>query len=231
MRNYQVLGLALLAVFAFSAVVSSSALAETTLLAEWLVNGAAFSGTLATTYEGTWLLEDTKAFGTKIAGECMVLFDGTVGPSGEDLTSMVLNLAGTKLIGVKLTGESLEGEVDCKADAGCQENKDIKVWLTRESFPTLMFLMESGTFLDAFLGTPGYEVECLVLGIADSDECTGNTSGEVKNVTGGVEVIFGEAAGTEKGNCTVGGAGAGVIESVGTNLTKTETGTLSVSSE
>jgi hypothetical protein len=230
MKKYQILGLALLAVFAFSAVLSASALAETTLLAEWLVNSATFTGTLTTTSEGTLLLEDNKAFGAKIAVECMGRFEGTIGPSGEDLTTMVLNLAGTKLIGVKLTGESLEGEVDCKAETGCQENKDIKVWLTRETIPTLMFLMESGTFLDAFLGTPGYEFECLVLGIADSDECTGNTSGEAKNVTGGIEVIFSASAGTEKGNCTVGGVGAGVIESVGINLTKTE-GTLSVSSE
>jgi hypothetical protein len=96
-------------------------------------------------------------------------------------------------------------------------------WLTE------LFLMESGAFLDRIFagpnGQPGYEMFCPTSGGENS--CTGATSSTITN--GATDVIGVFDATSEKGTCTLGGAGAGDQEK-GEGLTFETGGTLSVSS-
>jgi hypothetical protein len=69
MKRIHIIGISLIAIFAFSVVVAASASAAITiLLAEWLVNGAAVTTTLTVSSSGEFLLEDSKVsllFGAK----------------------------------------------------------------------------------------------------------------------------------------------------------------------
>src|ERR1700722_14966934 len=105
MKKIQILGVALLALFALSAVVASLASAETTLLAEWLSAGASIGAAVASKSTGTITLEDTKL---GIGVLCTGSFDGTVGPHGAATVTEVLNAGGTKieLAGTLLTCEA-----------------------------------------------------------------------------------------------------------------------------
>ena len=74
MKTIQMMGLTVGAMLAFVAGLATTASAETTLLAEWLLNGNAVSGTVPTKVEGEVLLED-KTF--KVAITCSgILTDG-----------------------------------------------------------------------------------------------------------------------------------------------------------
>ena len=219
MKRIQILGVSLLALFALSAIVANIASAETTLLAEWLKNGAAITVETASKSEGTIILEDTKL---GIGVLCSGIFDGTVGPNGEDLITKVLSLAGVAV--------SLSALLECSTDKFCESGTDVLVSPDGLPWKTLLILMENGKFLDIFFA-PDYFTECLVLGLKVSETCSvAETGGEVVNVTGGVEAV---GAPTPQANCTTGGTGAGIIEFVkGENLTTlTGGGTLTVSSE
>jgi hypothetical protein len=221
MKKIHVMMLALVAVFAFSATVASVASAETTLLAEWLNNGATIpAGThLATVSEGEIILEDEKA---GLAVLCSGEFFGTVGNDGEDVVTLVTALKSTADI-------TLENKLVCTSDKFCDTGTDILVSPENLPWQTRVVLMENGTFLDVFFA-PTYFTECLVLGIKVSEECTAaQTGGEVINIVGGVEA---KGKPSPNANCTTGGAGAGKIEFVGPNITKlTAGGPLTVSSE
>ncbi|HEY3970080.1 MAG TPA: hypothetical protein VGL79_01665, partial [Solirubrobacteraceae bacterium] len=138
MKKLYFIGLALLAVFAFSSVLVASASAETTLLAEWLFNGAAVTGTLATEISGEILLEDNKA---PIIGKsdvsCSGILDGWVDANGLDIVSEVLTL--TTKLPVTLAGAGLL----CSAGSGCEaatEVSPIEVWPVGLPWPTLLVL-------------------------------------------------------------------------------------------
>ena len=125
MKKSQVLGIALLALFAFGALTATSAMAVT-LLAEWLVGGAAVTTELTTTTTGELLLEDTKV---PIIGKASVLcsgiFDGWVGPNSLDFISEVLTSGGVAVSNAgTLTGESLT----CTAQTGCETSTSPLVW-------------------------------------------------------------------------------------------------------
>jgi hypothetical protein len=179
MRKFQTVLFAMLAVSALGAIIASSAFGETTLLAEWLANGAEITANLATTSTGSLLLEDTETIAGKAAVLCEGIFIGTVGANGKDETTEVQNLAKEK-IGV-LGGLALK----CVAETGCAaatEASPIEVWPVGLPWKTELFLMENGTFLDLVSATEvGYELLCLVLGINAEDKCTG-TDGEVEIV-------------------------------------------------
>jgi hypothetical protein len=190
MRKFQIVMLALLVVSALSAVFAMSASAEVTLLAEWLVSGAAITaGEEATTQEGELLLEDGAAASSVL---CTAIFDGFVLANGLDSVTKVLHLDGTEVTelgGVlPLTGTTATGP-DCVHVTGCAEGTEaspIKVWPLGLPWHTLLFLMANGTFLDDVSkenGTTfGYELECLVSGILVTDTCeSGLTEFEVVN--------------------------------------------------
>lgn len=219
MRKIQVLGIALVAMFAFSAIVASMASAETTLLAEFLLNGAAITTAVATAGEGELILEDNKAgLGVKCSG----ILDGTVSSDGKDEVSTVLTLAG---VTVTLTAPLL-----CKSNKFCEESAtDIEASPEKLPFLSQAELTEAGAFRDIVTAAT-YFTSCLVIGIKVSEECTAtNASYEMLNLAGGIEAM--EKV-SPNGTCTVGGSGAGELTFAAGNLLKpTAGGTLSVSSE
>jgi hypothetical protein len=164
MRKYQALLLALLAVFAVAAVTAGAASAETTLLAEWLIAGAQVL-TLTSIETTGELLLTTKVLG--IAGAailCSGIFDGTVGPNGEDEVTELLNLS-HELIGSELVGLSLKCTVQASTVKECGEvGAEAELWTDELPWHTLLVLKEpftsTGTFLDWFLNG-GYHVLCL----------------------------------------------------------------------
>jgi hypothetical protein len=218
MRKIHILGIALVAMFAFSAVVASMASAETTLLADWEINGAIVTANTATTAEGEIQLEDTKA---KLGVTCSGKFIGTVGANGVDSVTEVQSLTGTA---VTLTAPLL-----CKSHKFCEESTtDIEASPEGLPWTTKAYLTEAGAFSDLTVKA-SYSTSCLVLGIKVSEECTDeNASYELLNVTGGIEAM---GAALPDGNCTTGGSGAGEVTFLAGNLLKpTAGGTLTVSS-
>jgi hypothetical protein len=195
MKKIHIVGLALVAIFALSAFMTSSALAATKV---WLVDAAALTATenvdSETTGEGL-LLVDTKGglFGERVDLDCTGLDAGTVGLLGVDKVTAIT-------------------EVKCKTLEGtCPEPEAKPLHLPWQTLLTL-----SGTnFRDGISGTggePGWNVVCLK---AVEDECVAKagTTVKVENVTGGIDAIFEEA---EKANCSRGGSNAGFV--TGTNF-------------
>ena len=215
MKKLQMFGLALIVMSAFSALTVASASAEVTLLAEWLLNGAAIVVLTPAMWTREVLFVDP--LGVHIV--CSYILDGSVGPNGEYEITKVLTLAGVE---VTLTATLL-----CKTVSQCEESAtDIELSPEKLPFHGLIFLMENGTFLAREEGT--FSLSCLVLGIKVSEECssTGSTY-EGLNVTGGVEV---GGVGTPLWNCT-GGAEKGEVEPLAGNLlTLTEGGDITLSS-
>lgn len=239
MRKFHVLGMALIAVFALSVVVAESASATVVfLLAEWLVNGAAVTSALPTKAEGELLLENTKA---PIVGKAMVLcsgiLDGTVGPNGEDEVIELLNLTGTAISLTALSGTSLS----CADQENCESSK---VWAANLPWKTELNLIEiNGVSFFGILflkkagvtGSPGWYVECTVLGVKASEECTAEPDvAEAKNIAAGVETMFSdkftEEAGLKLAECSGNKEETGIVEGPGTETTTESGTTLSVSS-
>jgi hypothetical protein len=203
MKKHHVLGLLMLALFAFSAVMAASASAETTLLAEWLIKEKAVATLTSVEISGELLLEDTGVKGHVI---CDGIFDGSVGESGEAEITEVLSLAPAV---VTLTAPLL-----CKSVSGsaCEESTtDIEVAPDGLPWHGLLFLMENGEMLLVLNSVVTYTVTCLDLGLKITDECTAaaGTSGKIENGTASAEQK-GEA--TPRANCTLGGSGTGLIE-------------------
>jgi hypothetical protein len=231
MKKFQLFGVALVAVFAFAAMtVASASAAPVFLLAEWLVNGASIPAgtTKPTDAEGSEILIEETILGIKIDVLCSGIFDGTVGANGADTITELLALGGGAAI-------TLANMLLCTNSANCPEPLVAAINLP---YTTTLELMEEegvSSFADLFAGTggaPGYEVECMGSGTADT--CTGNVALEVKNEGTNVDGLFNDPynvlAGNTLANCTVAGAAAGLVEGLGTTLL-TEGGTLAVSSE
>ena len=213
--------LSLLAVSMLCAVFAGSAFAETTLLAEWLANGVGLTINVGIEKTGTIKLEDTETIAGKSAIRCSGIADGTVGPDGTGEVTRLLNLKGEEvgaLGGLALLGTGAGS--DCQAISGCAEGtatSPIEVWPIGLPVKGELFLMEDGTFL--LLGTPvgsaGYEILCLILGLNAEDECTGtNGEGLIQNspVTGDASTPAGSRL-TPNATCTQsGGKATGVVE-------------------
>lgn len=218
MKKIHIVSLALVAIFALSAMLAATASAETTLLAEWLVGGAGVTTATSTESTGTLLLEDSKFKGSL---ECKGILDGTVNTNGADETTEVLNEAGT--VKIALGGTALV----CIKEAGSScEGTDNEVFPEDLPWKTLLYLTEGGLFGDHVFKA-GYSVTCLILGIGATDECvTEEGLYELLNVTGGVE---GNGTISPDGTCTFSKEATGVVQFITGNLTKTLTGTLSAS--
>lgn len=229
MKNLRTVICSLLVVSAFGAVMTATAAAEATLLAEWLVNGAAVNELLSVEVPGTILLEDTETIAGKAAIECTGIADGSIGPNGEAEATEVLNLKGEKI--GELGAAALLGTgagSDCTSGGGCSEGTSaspIEVWplglpglgelflmATANEILGLSFSMDTA---DGNLG--GYELLCLILGINAEDTCTGtDAEGPVVNEepSGGVEVPANSRL-TPNLDCTQsGGKATGVTETL-----------------
>jgi hypothetical protein len=184
MKRYQAVLLALMAVLAFAAVTAGAASAETTLLVVWLRGSTEIKeGESFETLTGESL---TIGHLSKAKVECSGFFDGTVKGNGTDTVTSVLNLAGVA------TGAALSGlALVC---TGLETCESAEVWPVDLPWNTIAYLMENGTLLDLFLsggkGNPGYEVNCLVIGIGVEEECTGETSALIENAATGIKGIF-----------------------------------------
>jgi len=229
------MGVTLFALLAFGVLTAGSASAATFLLAEWLVGSAAVTTELASTTTGELLLEDTAL---KADVLCSGIFDGWVGPNSLDYISEVLSLPGVAS-GVPLTGQSIA----CTAQSGCQASPAPVVWPVNLPWETEVELMEeeSKTFfvdlLTSATGTKtvGYELECTILGVKSSDECTTATAAseltlEGTSLLGNFTDAFTELAGLKLGVCTFAGGETGIVEGGGT-FALTGGGELTASSE
>jgi hypothetical protein len=221
LKKHQMLGLSLVAVFAFSAIIATTAFGAEFLLAEWLLSGAAITELISTTTEGKLLLEDEKVpIAGKVSVICEGVLDGSVGPNGEDEITEVLNLSGTK---ITLGGT----ELTCEKQSECEEAA--KVAPIDLPWDTELQLEEpGGLFRDLVVSAAGYEVTCKVFGISSTDECkaTLDSGGLVSN--GASDVLLTAETILPNGTCSLGGSGAGKIQVI-EGLIATLTGTLSVS--
>lgn len=213
----RVICLVFIAAFAGSTF-AASASAEETLLAEWLDSGVAITALLSTVSEEPILFAD-EGFGSV---NCEAVFDGSVGPNGEDETTEVLTLSGVAV--------TLSSELVCKNDAGSLcENSMTDILVAPEKLPwhTELLLNEAGDFED-MVAEAAYSVTCLIFGFATTDDCAvSNVGFAVQDITAGVEAV-GQVA--PNGSCSVGGAGKGTEEFLSPNITQLLSGTLEVSS-
>jgi len=235
MKRLQILGVALVAVFAVSAMVASLASAAVTfLLAEWLAAGAAITTAQASDAEGELELVALNGggFGVKVKVLCSGILDGTVGPGSEGTVTKLLSLTGVEIPTTALSGTGLT----CTNDENCTEPL---VWADLESpWKTELELMIDGTetFFVNLILAGGYYVECLILGITTNELCsTAETAVQTTNEAGGlVDQLFSDTfqvlAELKLGTCTAGGAESAEVIGLGTLLLTSGTA-LTASSE
>jgi hypothetical protein len=222
MKKIHVLGLGLLAVFAFGAITASAALAAP----EWLVSEAAVAENLPAETEGELALVKLVSSTNSnhlVTVKCGGILVGSIGPGGKDEITAVLTL-GQVAVG-KETGTTLEGTaLECtvtQSEGGltdCVLNSVALVWPANLPWTSQLELMEAtGTVLDVLTKEPGYDVECkTVSGLTGSELCAGTASAFVSNSAGTPMGVLGEADPTEEANCTMTGEKTGSLEGIGT---------------
>jgi hypothetical protein len=203
--NIKVLGIALFAVFAFSAVTAASAFA----VDEWLFEGLAFAGELATNTEppvgGALTLNVLTLAGTGPVNtiDCSALFEGTVTGGGPiNLVLDLFNLATPQALieelpGTSLTCETLVDNEACKlsSEAGSETLlwvDELRLGATPLTWESLIELMATAPeFLDHFHHV-AFELSCILLnGLKLESLCQGVTSGALTNIATGVLLEFG----------------------------------------
>jgi hypothetical protein len=231
MKKFHLLGVVLVAVFAFAALTAASASAVTFLLAEWLVGGLPITADLNVEATGELELEET-ILGLKIVAVCSGILDGTIGPNGLDVISELLTLDGLTVISLV---PLVEPGLGCTNGSNCPEPL---VWAVHLPWESLLELMEEGTevfFADLIFssgaGNPGWYVACM--GSGTSDECTvAEGVSEKTNEGSNVDTLFSEAftelAGLKLANCVTGGNEVGLVTGLGT-ISLVGGGTLAVS--
>jgi hypothetical protein len=215
------MGVAMVALFAFGAILAASASAATFLLAEWLDGGTAVTTELLTEVTGELLLEDTKL---KAIVLCSGILDGWIGPNSLDAVSEVLTLGGGSVNTTALGASGLS----CTPQTGCETGKAATAWAVNLPWESEIELMEDGSstfFADLVTSKNGakdvgWELECTVLLVKDSDECS-VTEGASELTLEGTTLLanfsdaFTELAGLKLANCTLGGTETAVIEGAG----------------
>jgi hypothetical protein len=188
MKRRQTLTVTLIGTLMCSLLIVSAASAETTLLAEWLVNNAAVTGSEKVKLFGEVILEDEKAgLAGKVAVKCSIAMFGIVSPDGADTIEKLFPLSGAEV-------KPLEGAgLSCTSVSGC-ELTGIEVWAMNFPWKSLLFLMENGKFLD-LVESIDWTIKCKIFGMPFEDECSSadgefavenGVSGEVL-VQGGLE--------------------------------------------
>jgi hypothetical protein len=189
MRKIQIICLAVIAAFAFSAVATSSAFA----LNIFLLNGEEIKKDTEVEVTGELLLEDMKV---GAAMECSLTWDGEISENSKNGPIETL---------LTLAGESLEDSVKCTDQKDCEEAlvKALELpWLLVADFsdpenkPTK---------------TPTLRLFCKILGIKTEDTCSGSIGGKGFNEPGGLLVEMSETEPLTTLNCTVGGEKEGLV--------------------
>lgn len=208
MKNIYYTGFAALAVAMFSVLAASSASA---LESVWLVNGAVPAAQVESNAIGKILLEDTKGGtgGASLEIECEALEStngGFVGPGKEDLISK----AGlTKCLFIAGRFAPCEGSMEPTATA------DNLPWLS--SIELIGTKYYDNIVTEATGQTEiGWQVTCLVLGLAFSDLCSQVLAlPELTNEATTVNELFNSADPNQPaGNCERGGAGTGLVDAL-----------------
>jgi hypothetical protein len=203
MKKLQVVLLALVAMLALSAITAGAASAETTLLAEWLVNGADAPNGTAVETTGKILLVGLVFNAVGFEAECEGSFDGTVSKNGVDEITEVLNAAKVK-IGAELVGTALDCTSLVTNALACKSGELAEVWPDNLPWHTLLYLMADGKILDEIQGSPGYHVFCVTTKFENL--CTGKTSSLMTNEPTDVKGEF-EVASSEEATCNKIGSG------------------------
>lgn len=177
---------AMLAVVAFSAVASTGAYAEETLLAEWLEDGASLVSKEPVTVTTNLTLRDKETIAGSAALLCRLVMDGTVGPNGEGEITEILNakneavsvggLSGLALLG---TGAASGEGSECVSVETCAAGtaaSNTLVWFIGLQWRFFVYLHVAisrylWTFFAAGAGNISIELLCLVLGINTEDTC------------------------------------------------------------
>jgi hypothetical protein len=246
MRKIQILGLAALAVFAFSTVVASSASA-----AAWLVAKVEIAKETASETEGELELkvyENSTGSTVLEAVLCSGIFDGFLVPPNLALIVDLLSLTQVE-IGSLESGDVEGTALSCTVihDAGaltdCKENTtallgpDNLNLALGTTWEVTFEEMAGGVLLGIFPANAGYHVECeSLIGIVGTNLCTGAggiTSITWSNVTSttppSVLGTFGAVSAAERGECEMGGAhvgeviGSGSTWAIGAELEHLET--------
>jgi hypothetical protein len=218
-RRYITLGLLLS--ISYCALFAVTASGTEFLLAQWLVAGSPLAAELPSLIEGE-LVTRSIIFGYSI--DCSLHAEGKLLPESQLATLEVLTLSGVA------TGTPLSGQaILCKAVAGCENSAtDVEWWPTGLPWK-LEVELEAPSERFVLLFELGFEMKCLVLGLATSEECSwgpGTGSMELVNVAGGVEA---KGTSTPLGNCTAGGTESAELEFVAGNLLSSAEGAVSVS--
>jgi hypothetical protein len=177
----------MLAAFAFSALVASSAFAEETLLGAWLIGtGTELTTALTVEVTGALTLRDKETIAGAAALLCKAIVDGTVESNGEGADTEILNankekvgeLGGLALLG---TGAASGEGSECVSVETCATGtaaSPIEVWpiglpwlqvLLLDAIPNLFLILLYS--INATFGNIGFELLCLVLGINTEDTC------------------------------------------------------------
>jgi hypothetical protein len=246
MRKIQILGLAAIAVFAFSAVIASSASATT-----WLVEKTEINKEVASETEGELeLLVYENGTGSTVleAVLCSGIFDGFLVPPNLALVVDLLSL-NMEEIGSLEEGDVAGKALDCEVihDAGaltdCKEKTLASLWpdglnlALGTTWEITFEEMTGGVLLGKFPAIAGYHVECeSLIGIVGTNLCNGTggvTSVTWTNVTTTTPPsalgTFGAVAAGERGECEMGGAhvaevrGSGNTWAIGVELEHLET--------
>jgi hypothetical protein len=196
MRKLNLIGLILCGCFASSAVVAATAFA---LESTWLVSGAKPAAAVKVDMTGKLLWEDM-SFGAAI--ECTDSLKGTAGPGAK----------GT------ITEIAASG---CSIEKGCTTVDTIAA----VDLPWTMTVVLSGIgFLGVLSadgsGSPGFLIECTILGLLADDVCTKvEQTASLENLLSEVNLLFNTE---EEWKCSLGGEKAGLLD--GTITTLTESG-------
>jgi hypothetical protein len=233
MRKIRFVVLALFAVFAFGALLATSAFAESKIL----FKNANIETKLAFEVTGALLLEDMAATGTPDI-LCNGSFDGLIEPGGTLAYVEEVLTEGKELLAGETGGNGKVNDlIECTEDkAVCSNPVDIEAselpWHIEvqldlsESLEIylahFLSLAEIEELLEVGIGVPTWIVDCnSILGLV-LDVCSGLSSARLFNsATGELLGSFNElsdsekdGAETEKANCTVGGLEQGLIVSV-----------------
>jgi hypothetical protein len=228
MRKIQILGLAAIAVFAFSAVIASSASATA-----WLVEKVEINKEVAAEIEGeveVIVYENSTGSTVLEAVLCSGIYDGFLVPPNlaliVDLLSLNMEEIGSLEEG-DVAGKALDCEVthDAGAVTDCKEKTLVSLWPDNlnlalgTSWEVTFEAMSGGVLLGKFPVVAGYHVECeALIGIVVAQLCdsgAGLTSVTWTNVLTSsppsVLATFGAVAAAERGECELGGAGVSEI--------------------
>jgi len=221
MRKLKIVGLALFALVAFSAVAAASASAHT-----WEEDGSEILTAKEGTTEGLILLEDMGAPG-KPDLLCSGKFTGTFGPGGSTMITMIEDLE----VPANLEDANTLSWLKCEFTAkGLCEGTLVLVM--PQGLPWKDKLnVRVGKLVDEIEGV-SYTVLCETFLGTTEDTCSGTSVGEVKNGTSGE--VLGETSENEEitpaVNCTLGGEKQGLQATITPALSKLTNGlSLSVS--